>query len=202
MNATFWFFMGVLCTTAAIIIKNKLIQRFKYVNPYLDILKHAEEDKLKFKKRLNNSVVLTGYGNKDIIYNMIDNDISVFKNDECVLVSVDKIKHIVDNIIKVIEHKFYNEVYKDVTIINGITYSNNLVDNNPLDNLPESKHTVNGETAEPMIEIVIEDEAVEDIDDVNDHESKINGILFKIKKFGIDSLSKEDLEFIEDTNNW
>lgn len=201
MSGLFWFSMGVMCTIAVVILRNKWLHRTKYLNPYLEILKHAKDNKLKFKQRLGDVVYFTGYKSMDIIYNLRRGEISAFKNDNCVLVSVESIKDVNNEIIEVIEKKFYKEIYKDITLLNGVAYSNNIIEtsqSNPLHGLGESpNHKVGGKDSKPMIEFVVEDDI-----EMEDDDKKMDRIVQKIKQFGIDSLTAEEKEFIKDADNW
>lgn len=195
MSALFWFFMGSMCTISIFIVRGKWLHKKKFHNPYTEILQHVKDNKLKFKQRLGDVVYFVGYKNMDIIYNLRRNEISGFLNDDCVLASIEKVSHIVKDIISEIESKFYREIYKDVTIMNGIVYSNNIVQ--PNNHYQESKnHKVGNEETEPMVEFLVEEDVEEDED------FKIDDILHKIKHFGVDSLTKEEIEFIQNIDNW
>jgi len=193
MSGIFWFLMGVMCTISFFIIRKKRNYKKNYENPYLEILGYIKGNKLKFEKRLGDVVYLKGYKKLDVIYNLRRKQISVFDGDECILVPVKEVQNIVDEIITELEAKFYREMYKDILVINGITYSNNIVENTFPQNSKPIK--VDGNRTEPMVEFVIEDEEEEEV-------LKLDEILAKIKQSGFDSLDDEEKQFINDNSNW
>lgn len=193
MSGIFWFFMGVMCTISAFIIRKRWTHKKNYENPYLYILAHVKDNKLKFEKRLGDVVYFKGYKKLDVLYNLRIKQISVFEKDDCILVTVKEVQNIVDDIIAEIEAKFYRQIYKDILVLNGITYSNNVVENTFPQNSKPIK--VDGNRTEPMVEFVIEEEEEEEV-------LKLNEILDKIKKSGFDSLDDDEKQFINDTSNW
>lgn len=194
-----WFIAGGLLTAIVYIAIIKYQHRKRYTLPFLDILEHAKDGRLKFSKRFGDIIYFSGYDDLDIVYNIRTHNISVFKELDCLLTAVDSMSKINDEIIDTLVSKFYINIYKDVTILNGVVYSNNLVGDGleDLDDEVDYITTPNGDKVEPMVEFLLEEDYIED-DDV----LEINALIHKVKMFGIDSLNEEEKVFINDTRNW
>lgn len=195
MSGILWFVMGIISTLSAFIINKRWELKKNYEKPYLDILQHIKDNKLNFTKRLGDAVYFSGYKELEIIYNLRSSEVMVFDEDECILVSIKEIKSIIKDITYELEERFYREIYKDIIVLNGITYSSNMSkDNFPTDS---PAHRINGERSKAMTEFVIEDDTEEHTENF-----KLDDILSKIEHYGFDSLNTDEKEFINNTNNW
>ena len=188
------FVVGVICCILYNKITSYFVIKSKYILPYLDILKCVEGNKLVFIKRLNDIVYFKGYEELEIIYNITNDTISAFNDSECVLVPIKSVSNINTDIINEIELKYYKQIYVDISVHNGIIYSNNII---PKDYTKKPQNTVrNNLTSKPNVEFILED-------DYNyDDELRLDSILTKIKKYGINSLTKKEHDFIKNIENW
>jgi hypothetical protein len=196
MSAVFWFFMGVMFTVAVAIVVSKIINHNKYIVPLKEILSLVKEGDIKFEKRLADIVYFTGYKDYSILCNLRKKELSVFDGDECLIVGHKASEDITNEIIEKLTYDNYNKIYKDISVINGVAYSNNLISNeNPYKAPP---HKVDNKETKAMVEFVLE----EDEEEYDDDSLSIDNILHKMEKFGMDSLTDEEKEFIKDTGNW
>ncbi len=177
--------------------RDKLI---KDVNlQYKEILKNLMNKKTKFKTRVNNTVYLgtklQDYGKVEIIYLIDRKDLVVFKNDKCILTSELVSKDLVSEISEKI-NDVYHEKINDIVDILGMVFSREDFEKSFNINIKELK--------EKSIKLMNEMKDVSDIEKIVQNNNKkfdIDEILDKISELGIESLTKEEKEFLDNYNN-
>ncbi len=198
MSGVFWFSMGVMCTVALLVVVRKRTDYLRYKVPFVEILNLINDNKIGFFKRFGGLAYFSGYKNYLIIYNIKKQSISVHDDDNCVHITSESNQELTDEIIDKLDSRFYDDIYKKISVINGVVYSNNVIDSNMPDqkNTEKPIDTTNG--AEPMIKFVLKEDIEEEEEDV----FNIDEIIRKIKESGRDSLTDEEKNFIDDVDNW
>lgn len=145
---------------------------------YKDLLNKFES--LSFKKRINDYVYLD-YDKYEVILNLKNNTINIFENSECVYVSSNLEKELVNDIYHRIMTKWSSEIY-NVVNINGNTYSLGFIES-------ETKKATESLFSFLNIE---EGKFSEEIEDLS-----IDDILDKISKEGMSSLTQKEIDFLD-----
>lgn len=180
--------------------KRENLQKISDTNKqYKQVLEKVKTKKSRFKTRINNTVFigvkLEDYGRVDILYFLDKNDLSIFKGEKCIMtstdVSTDLMKDLIENINRVHHHKI-----DDVVEVLGFVFYREDFERNFNVNLKEIK-----DKADHIMKTLEENQS--DIDKIIKHNNDkldIDEVLDKINKVGIENLTKEELEFLNNYN--
>lgn len=180
--------------------KRENLQKISDTNKqYKQVLEKVKTKKSRFKTRINNTVFigvkLEDYGRVDLLYFLDKNDLSIFKGEKCIMtsadVSTDLMKDLIENINRVHHHKI-----DDVVEVLGFIFYREDFERNFNVNLKEIK-----EKADHIMKTLEENQS--DIDKIIKHNNDkldIDEVLDKINKVGIENLTKEELEFLNNYN--
>ena len=180
--------------------KREKLQKISDTNKqYKQVLEKVKTKKSRFKTRINNTVFigvkLEDYGRVDLLYFLDKNDLSIFKGEKCIMtsadVSTDLMKDLIENINRVHHHKI-----DDVVEVLGFIFYREDFERNFNVNLKEIK-----EKADHIMKTLEENQS--DIDKIIKHNNDkldIDEVLDKINKVGIENLTKEELEFLNNYN--
>lgn len=165
---------------------------------YEKVYQNIINKKSRFKTRVNNTVYigtkLHDYGRVDIVYLLDKNDIEIFKEDKCIITSDSVNKDIVSNIIKEINYRHGYRIDDIVEVLGLIFYRPDF----------EKKFNVNfQEIKERAMRMAREMSDFSDIDKIykkNKVMFDIDEILDKINKVGIENLTNEEKEFLNNFN--
>jgi hypothetical protein len=178
-------------------LKIEKMKMVKDVNElYLSILDNINNKKTKFKSRVNNTIYigtkLPDLGKVEVVYLLDKGDVVVFKDKKCILtselVSTDTLEQISNSINMV----HYDEI-NDVIEIMGMIFSRVDFEKTFNVNFEEMKNKMNlsQESSSSDIDKIIED---------NEFKFDVDSILDKISKFGIENLSPEEKNFLDNLN--
>ena len=176
----------------AILDKNKQFRQ---------ILEKVNTKRSRFKTRVNNTVYigvkLEDYGRVDIVYflDKNENQLNIFKGDKLIMTSdlVEKnlLNEIVDSINKVHYHKII-----DVVEILGLVFYREDFEKSFGISFEELK-----ERSANMMKSMTEDQSdIQNIINKNSTKLDIDDILDKINKVGIENLTKEEKDFLNNYN--
>ena len=165
---------------------------------YEKVYQNIINKKSRFKTRVNNTVYigtkLPDYGRVEIVYHLDKNDILIFKEDKCIITSDSVNKDIVTNIIKEINYRHGYRIDDIVEVLGLIFYRPDF----------EKKFNVNfQEIKERAMRMAREMSDFSDIDKIykkNKVMFDIDEILDKINKVGIENLTNEEKEFLNNFN--
>lgn len=199
MTGLFWFVMGIVVTISVIIVSRKLLTYFNSKLPFKEILELVKNRKLSFDKRLGDLVYFTGYKNLTTIYNIKKWSISVHDDDTCVFVTLNSNQEISDEIIDELDAQFYNDIYRKIYVINGTTYSENMREITSPTPPGQNRKPINNrnEDSKPSVVFLLEEDVEGYVEEMD-----IERILSKVETMGLDSLSTDEMSFIEDIDNW
>ena len=170
-------------------------------NQFKQILEKVNTKRSRFKTRINNTVYigvkLEDYGRVDVVYflDKDENQINIFKNEKCIMTSdlVDKdlLKSIVESINKVHYHRI-----NDVVEILGLVFYREDFEKSFGISFQEMK-----ERSMNMMKSMSEDQSdIQKIINKNNNKLDIDDILDKINKVGIENLTEEEKEFLNNYN--
>jgi len=182
------------------IAHNKLIldrnKQFK------EILEKSKTKKTRFKTRINNvvyiGVKLADYGRVDIVLLLDKRDISIFRENKCILTSDLVEDSLLKELIETLETVHYHKIIDTVEIL-GMVFSREDFEKQFNVNFDEIKEKTN----RMMDAMRNGGEELSDIDKIiNKNKSKldIDDILDKINKVGIENLTKEEKDFLNNYN--
>ena len=165
---------------------------------YERVYQHVINKKSRFKTRVNNTVYigtkLPDYGRVTIFYSLDKNDISIFKDDKCIMTSDSVGKELVDKIIREINYRHGYRIDDIVEVLGLIFYRPDF----------EKNFNVNfQEIKERAMRMSREMGEMSDIDKINKRNKvrfDIDEILDKINKVGIENLTSEEKEFLNNFN--
>jgi hypothetical protein len=194
-------FVGYLFKSWSDKLTNKvnLLREIKDKNDqYEKIYQNVIDKKSRFKTRVNNTVYigtkLSDYGRVVIVYHLDKNDIVIFKDDKCIMTSDSVSKELVDKIIKEINYRHGYRIDDIVEVLGLIFYRPDF----------EKNFNVNfQEIKERAMRISREMGEMSDIDKINKRNKvrfDIDEILDKINKVGIENLTNEEKEFLNNFN--
>ena len=165
---------------------------------YEKVYQNVINKKSRFKTRVNNTVYigtkLPDYGRVTIFYSLDKNDISIFKDDKCIMTSDSVGKELVDKIIREINYRHGYRIDDIVEVLGLIFYRPDF----------EKNFNVNfQEIKERAMRMSREMGEMSDIDKINKRNKvrfDIDEILDKINKVGIENLTSEEKEFLNNFN--
>lgn len=168
--------------------KNKLI--LDKTNKYKEILSKILNKKVRFVTRINDvayfKMNLSEYGKVDIFYFLSKKDIAIFQGEKCLLTSNDVDKSLIEDITKNIDNVYINKINDVVNIMGFIMYKKDF----------EKTFNVSLDDLEKSMQKNQESSDVDNIVQQNKNKFDIDEILDKINKVGIDKLTKEELNFL------
>jgi hypothetical protein len=188
---------------------NKLSEKIAHNKLILDrnkqfkeILEKSKTKKTRFKTRVNNvvyiGVKLTDYGRVDVVLFLDKRDISIFRENKCIITSEFVEEKLLNDLMESLETVHYHKIIDTVEIL-GMVFSREDFEKQFNVNFDEIK-----EKTDRMMDAMRnggEDQS--DIDKIiNKNKSKldIDDILDKINKVGIENLTREEKEFLENYN--
>jgi hypothetical protein len=186
---------------------NKLSEKIAHDKVVLDknkqfkqILEKVNTKRSRFKNRINNTVFvgvkLEDFGKVDIVLFLDKNDISIFKNEKCIMTSdlVEKelLNQVVESIYKVHFHRI-----EDVVQILGLTFSRQDFEKSFGISVQELKQRTEG----LMRSMNGEESDIDKIIKKNSKKLDINDILDRINEVGIENLTVEEKEFLKNYKN-
>jgi hypothetical protein len=182
------------------IAHNKLIldrnKQFK------EILEKSKTKKTRFKTRINNvvyiGVKLIDYGRVDVVLFLDKRDISIFRENKCILTSDLVESSLLKELIETLETVHYHKIIDTVEIL-GMVFSREDFEKQFNVNFDEIKEKTN----RMMDAMRIGGEELSDIDKIinkNKYKLDIDDILDKINKVGIENLTKEEKDFLNNYN--
>jgi hypothetical protein len=165
---------------------------------YEKVYQNIINKKSRFKTRVNNTVYigtkLPDYGRVEIVYLLDKNDIEIFKEDKCIIKSDSVGKELIDKIIKEINYRHGYRIDDIVEVLGLIFYRPDF----------EKKFNINfREIKERAMRMSREISDFSDIDKIykkNKVMFDIDEILDKINKVGIENLTNEEKEFLNNFN--
>jgi hypothetical protein len=197
------FFLGMYLNS--IIEKRKLEKSEKervnnIQSKFEEILKNLSLGNSRFKTRLNSTTYISSnlkdHGSVDIVYIMNKEDIAIFKGNDCIYLSNGVDREIIDQIIYLIE-KRYNKEINNIVNFFGIIF-----------NKPELERSIGlkWEDFEKSMNRIYEmskNESFINNDAFNNEVNfDIDDILDKISRFGINSLTNEERNFLDDYSRY
>jgi hypothetical protein len=195
------FFVGYLFKLWSDKLTNKvnILREIKDKNDqYEKIYQNIINKKSRFKTRVNNTVYigtkLPDYGRVVIVYHLDKNDIVIFKEDKCIITSDSVSKELIGKIIREVNYRHGYRIDDIVEVLGLIFYRPDF----------EKNFNVNfQEIKERAMKISREMGEMSDIDKIqkrNKVRFDIDEILDKINKVGIENLTSEEKEFLNNFN--
>lgn len=175
-------------------LKNKRILA-DGLNQFKEILENIKMDRAVFVSRVNQTILidtkLKKYDIVNIVYLMDKRIVCIFKENKCIYTSDIIDSELNDTIISNIHDRYGNKI-DDVVEVLGVTISReelqtkikDLEDNNK--NISFDMNNLKKESTD--IEKIIEE---------NEDRFEVDSILDKISKFGMENITKEELEFLK-----
>lgn len=175
--------------------EKKLKEYKKGVNKIFDeVLYSLNQIKTSFHSRLNNTIsILTttpSLGKINIVYLLDKNDIAIFQNDKCIYTSDLVDDEIIKSIIITI-NVLYKKDIEDVIDFMGIIYSKKDFESKFGIKVSELNSIINS-----VPNVKVEKSDIESIVDENESKFNMDDILDRINKIGIENLTKEEKEFL------
>jgi hypothetical protein len=202
------FMIGLIIGCLITYILSNLISRSKNknilkdnINQFIQILKNIKSDKTKFKSRVNNTIYietnLSDYGDVGLVCLLDKKDsldlderapgfMAIFKDGKCIYTSNPIDSDLVNEISKEIELK-HNKDINDVVDILGFVFSKE--DFEKSFNIKEIRNVIKKEESD-----------IDEIVKKNKKRFNIDEILDKISKIGIDNLTEEEKQFLNNYN--
>ena len=160
---------------------------------FKQILDNIKSNKSKFVNRINTTVFiktnLDDYGDVNLVYLMDKKDVAIFRNSKCIYSSESVDKGLIDSIVSTIDKKFEGEI-NDVVEILGFTFSREDFEKTFKIKVEDLK-TMSVQQPESDIDRILEE---------NSSKFDIDEILDKINKVGIENLTTEEKEFLNNFN--
>ncbi len=179
--------------------RESLQKKLDVSNQYKQVLEKIKTKRSRFKTRINNTVFigvkLEDYGRVDLLYFLDKKDIAIFKGEKCIMTSNDISKDLLSEIIENINKVHYHKITDVVEVLGFIFYREDFEKNFNVD-IKEIK-----ERADHIMKSMSENESdIEKIINNNNNKLDIDEVLDKINKVGIENLTKEELEFLNNYN--
>lgn len=160
------------------------------------ILDNIYTHKTSFNSRINNTVSvmteLENLGSINIVYLMDRKDIALFKGDKCIYTSDSAEKELVEEIIMGVEI-FYKHEINDVVNVMGMVFSRDEFEKKfgvKVDDIKKGKFGPKEELSD-----------VDKIKKRNEFKFNIDEILDRISSVGIENLTPEERNFLDNYNN-
>lgn len=169
---------------------------------FKEILEKSKTKKTRFKTRVNNvvyiGVKLTDYGRVDIVFFLDKREIAIYKENKCIITSDLVEESLLNELMDTLEKVHYHKIVDTVEIL-GMVFSREDFEKQFNVNFDEIKEKTN----KMMDAMRNGGEELSDIDKIiNKNKSKldIDDILDKINKVGIENLTKEEKDFLNNYN--
>lgn len=167
-------------------------------NQFKQILNKLLTKRTRFKTRVNNTVYigvkLDDYGKVDILYFLDKRDIAIFQGDKCIMTSKDVDSNLLNELINNIERVHYNRIMDVVEVLGFVFYRVDFEKNFNI-SVSELK-----ERANQMMKSMNDSSDIESIINKNNNKFDIDEILDKINRVGIENLTKEERDFLNNYN--
>ena len=201
MKLTLMFLLGFIFGKVIEEIKKKLKNKSiikKCIKQFNELYDKLEKSELIFNSRVNNTVMLDthllDYEFVNIIYLMDKEIVCIFKDNQCIYTSdildIEFNKKLLDKI-----HENYGNEINDVVDILGVTISKEELNNKLKD----------FENFNPNLDLTMlnkkEISEVEKIVEENEEKFELDSILDKINEIGIEKISKEELDFLNNQSS-
>jgi hypothetical protein len=175
-------------------LKIEKMKLVKDVNDhYLSILNNINNKKTKFKSRVNNTIYigtkLPDLGKVEVVYLLDKGDVVVFKDKRCILTSELVDINTLEQISNSINMVHYDDI-NDVIEIMGMLFSRADFEKTFNLNFEDMKNKMNISSGSDIDRIIEENEYKFDIDSVLD----------RISEVGIENLSPEEKNFLDNFN--
>lgn len=167
-------------------------------NQFKQILNKLLTKRTRFKTRVNNTVYigvkLDDYGKVDILYFLDKRDIAIFQGDKCIMTSKDVDSNLLNELINNIDRVHYNRIMDVVEVLGFVFYRVDFEKNFNI-SVSELKERTN-----QMMKSIDDTSDIESIINKNNNKFDIDEILDKINRVGIENLTKEEREFLNNYN--
>lgn len=168
---------------------------------FKEILEKSKTKKTRFKTRVNNvvyiGVKLSDYGRTDIVFFLDKREIAIYKENKCIITSDLVEESLLNELMDTLEKVHYHKIVDTVEIL-GMIFSREDFEKQFNVNFDEIKEKTNR-----MMDVMRGGEELSDVDKIiNKNKSKldIDDILDKINKVGIENLTKEEKDFLNNYN--
>lgn len=165
-------------------------------NQFKQILEKVLTKRSRFKTRINNTVYigvkLDDYGKVDILYFLDKRDIAIFKDDNCIMTSKDVKSDLLNDVINNIDRVHYHRIVDIVEVLGFVFYREDFEKNFNI-SVKELKERANKINLD-------ESSDIQNIIKKNNNKFNIDDILDKINRVGIENLTKEEKDFLNNYN--
>lgn len=180
------------------IAHNKLVlDRNKQFN---QILEKVNTKRSRFKNRVNNTVFigvkLEDFGKVDVVLFLDKSDISIFKNEKCIMTSELVEKELLSEVVESICRVHFHRI-EDVVQVLGLTFSRQDFEKSFGISVEELKQRTEG----LMRSMTGEESDIDKIINKNSKKLDINDVLDRINEVGIENLTVEEKEFLKNYRN-
>lgn len=159
---------------------------------FKQILEKVLTKRSRFKTRINNTVYigvkLDDYGKVDILYFLDKRDIAIFKDDNCIMTSKDVKSDLLNDVINNIDRVHYHRIVDIVEVLGFVFYREDFEKNFNI-SVKELKERANKINLD-------ESSDIQNIIKKNNNKFNIDDILDKINRVGIENLTKEEKDFL------
>ena len=187
---------------------NKLSEKMAHNKLILDknkqfkqILEKINTKRSRFKTRINNTVYigvkLEDYGKVDLVYflDKEENQLNIFKSDKLIMTSDLVFEDLINEIINSINKVHYHRIIDVVEILGLVFYREEFERSFGI-----SVHELKKRTDNLMKSMNDDQSDIEKIVNKNNRKLDIDDILDKINKVGIENLTEEEKEFLNNYN--
>lgn len=166
---------------------------------FKQILEKVNTKRSRFKNRINNTVYvgvkLNDFGKVDVIVLLDKQDVVIFKNEKCLMTSEFVEKDLINKIIEDIYRVHHHRIEDTVQVL-GMTFSRQDFEKS----FGISVEELNRKADEMMNAMNGSNSEVKNIINKNKVKLDIDEILDKINQVGIENLTKEELDFLNNYN--
>ena len=201
-------FVGVFLGSLLKNWSNKLSEKMAHNKLILDknkqfkqILEKINTKRSRFKTRINNTVYigvkLEDYGKVDLVYflDKEENQLNIFKSDKLIMTSDLVFEDLINEIINSINKVHYHRIIDVVEILGLVFYREEFERSFGI-----SVHELKKRTDNLMKSMNDDQSDIEKIVNKNNRKLDIDDILDKINKVGIENLTEEEKEFLNNYN--
>ena len=169
---------------------------------FKEILEKSKTKKTRFKTRVNNvvyiGVKLSDYGRVDIVFFLDKREIAIYKENKCIITSDLVEESLLNELMDTLEKVHYHKIVDTVEIL-GMVFSREDFEKQFNVNFDEIKDKTN-RMMDAMRNGGVEESDVDKIINKNKSKLDIDDILDKINKVGIENLTKEEKDFLNNYN--
>lgn len=193
----------ILAFTTGMLFNKLLNDIFKHIKrnniikdinlQFKQILDNIKSNNSKFIYRLNAAVFiktnLNDYGDVSLVYFLDKKDVAIFKNNKCIYTSEYVDKDIINIIVSTIDKKYEKEI-NDIVGVLGFTFYREYFERTFNIKVEDLKKMSAQQPPSDIDKILRENESKFDIDEILD----------KINKVGVENLTIEEREFLNNLN--